>query len=89
MCRLVCSSMLLLLTNVFLQYWHWNCLVTSCSTRCIFRLCLWANVLPHTLQVWGRTPVWVSMWILREYSFGNVLPQMSHTNSLLVCNDAG
>lgn len=85
--RLVCSSMPLLLTNSFLQYSHWNCLVSPCSVRWMLRLCLFVNDLPHTLQEWGRTPVWFNMWILREYSFGKVFPQMSQTNSRLVCGD--
>lgn len=81
---LMCSFRLLLLTKDLSHIVQKQRLAESCRARCIFRLCLVAKRFPQTLHEWGRTPVWFSMWMRKEYSLGRVLPQMSHTNSRLV-----
>lgn len=81
---LMCSFRLLLLTKDLSHMVQWKRLAASCRARCIFRLCLVAKLFPQTLHECGRTPVWFSMWMRKEYSLGSVLPQMSHTNSRLV-----
>uniref|UniRef100_A0A3B4CSF0 Uncharacterized protein n=1 Tax=Pygocentrus nattereri TaxID=42514 RepID=A0A3B4CSF0_PYGNA len=49
-----------------------------CTRSCLFMLPIWEKALPHTLQLKGRSPVWMRMWHRSISGPANVLWQRVH-----------
>lgn len=81
-----CFSILLLKSCLYLHYsiLELNCLcVTSyfmCVTMCAFRLPLCIKHLPHTVHLYGFSPVWMRMCKDLLLLLDRSLPQTSHGN---------